>query len=93
MSPSASPLQVGFEDEASASKGSGPSGKVYMVVGIPSSSELIELSLNEEELEPQMDVEDQAFAEQLDQELQDEALEQGDVDSYTFDNSFDFNEE
>ena len=47
-----------------------------MVVDIPSSPKLIVLRSNEEELEPKMDEEDQAFVDQLEQELQEEAREE-----------------
>ena len=55
---------------------------VHMLVDIPNSPELIILSSDKEELEPEeeikpeMDEVDQAFVEQLEQELQEEGFEE-----------------
>ena len=72
------------EDREPVAEGSGASGAVHMVIDIPSFTELIVLSSNdeeelepEEEVEPEMDEEDHTFVEQLEQELQEEPQEVG----------------
>ena len=64
-------------------EGSGASGAVHMLVDILDSPELIVISSDDEEelepkeeIEPEMDEEDQAFVEQLEQELQEEGYEE-----------------
>ena len=81
--PPASPPPVEHGGGEPIAEGPEASSAVNMVVDIPSSPELIVLSSDdedeldpEEEVKPEIDDEDQAFVEWLEQELQEEGLEE-----------------